>query len=293
MQIFPPDQTQRNIHIQQQLLTCYGHPGVERVIWGGLLVQLRGHRLTRGRVQAAGVPRRRGERSRGAVVAGTRCRVAAYEAPIAADPRALRRARGRAHHRVALTVASRRGRRLPHVLDNCRCHCRCIAVLMGRRRRLLLLLLALLAARRRRVRRGGVTRCLGGCRVELTGGCHARVVRRVLRRSRVGSACRVYAKRRGAVMMMLRRGVRGHTQAKGKSAIGRRCGVVVLTGRAGIVVVAPVEATALLKVRVHYSGYLESLALDTVSREKFIFLFFFGEAFITRASAMLCICTFF
>lgn len=82
-------------------LTCYSHPGVEGMVGGGLLVQLRGNRLARGRVQTAGVPGRR-EGPRGAVVARTRGRVAAYEAAVAADPRAFRGARGRTDHRIAL-----------------------------------------------------------------------------------------------------------------------------------------------------------------------------------------------
>lgn len=87
-------------------LTCYSHPGVEGMVAGGLLMQLRGNRLARGRVQTAGVPGRR-EGPRGGVVARTRGRVAAYEAAVATDPRALRSARGRTDDRIALAVRPR------------------------------------------------------------------------------------------------------------------------------------------------------------------------------------------
>lgn len=51
-------------------LTCYSHPGVEGMVGGGLLMELGCHRLTRGRVEIAGVPGGR-EGPRGSIVART------------------------------------------------------------------------------------------------------------------------------------------------------------------------------------------------------------------------------
>lgn len=162
------------------------------MIAGRLLVQLRGHRLVRRGVKAAGVPGREGPGR--AVVAGTRGRVAADEAAVAGDPGALGGARGGAHHRVVLAVGVRR---LPNVLDSGRGHDRRVTVLVG-----LFLLLALLSGAAR-VRGGCVTTRLRGGRVKFTGRGDARVVRRVLGRSRVRAATRVNAQRGRRVMMVL------------------------------------------------------------------------------------------
>lgn len=137
-------------------------------------------------------------------------------------------------------------------------------------RRSLVLLLAVLGGGGR-VRGGGVPGRLRCRRVELAGRRDARVVRRVLWRPRVGAPARMDAQRGRGVMMVLRGRVRRHAQTKGEASVGRGCRwIVVLTGGARLMVVAPVEATrSLLEIRVHYPGYFGSLALKhRHSREK-------------------------
>lgn len=108
-----------------------------------------------------------------------------------------------------------------------------------------------------------MTARLGCRRIEFAGRRDARVVRRVLGWSRVGTAAGMYTQRGRGVMMMLGGGVRRHTETERETSIGSgRCRIVVLTGGSGLMVVASVEATrSLLKVRVHYPEYFESLAL--------------------------------